>query len=209
MSLQTSAVRGGAQLRARVTAAINTAVLEELAEHGYGAFSMNSVAHRAGVGKAALYRRWASKEPMVIGVVAPLATANAEPPNTGSLDGDLRSILTGLRDVLAQPQVARIATDLFAESLRSATLAQALRAMIVVPRRDQLGTVLHRARARGELSTDVDIDIDVTLDLLAGALLVRLATTGSTMDNISLDALHRTLMRAINTSAPHGFSILP
>lgn len=209
MSLQTSAVRGGAQLRDRVTAAINTAVLEELAENGYGAFSMNSVAHRAGVGKAALYRRWASKEPMVIAVVAPLATANAEPPNTGSLDGDLRSILTGLRDVLAQPQVARIATDLFAESLRSATLAQALRATIVVPRRDQLGTVLQRARARGELSTDVDIDIDVMLDLLAGAPLVRLATTGATMDNISLDALHRTLMRAINTSAPHGFDIRP
>ena len=207
MSLQTSAVRGGAQLRDRVTAAINTAVLEELAEHGYGAFSMNSVAHRAGVGKAALYRRWASKEPMVIGVVAPLATANAEPPNTGSLDGDLRSILTGFRDVLAQPQVARIATDLFAESLRSATLAQALRATIVVPRREQLGAVLQRARARGELSTDVDID--VTLDLLAGAPLVRLATTGATMDNISLDVLHRTLMRAINTSAPHEFDIRP
>ena len=119
MSLQNSAVRGGAQLRNRVTAAINAAVLDELADHGYGAFSMNSVAHRAGVGKAALYRRWRSKEPMVVEVVAPFATVNAEPPNTGSLDGDLRSLLAGLRDVLAQPRVARIATDLFAESLRS------------------------------------------------------------------------------------------
>lgn len=207
MSLQNSAVRGGAQLRNRVTAAINAAVLDELAEHGYGAFSMNSVAHRAGVGKAALYRRWRSKEPMVVEVVAPFATVNAEPPNTGSLDGDLRSLLAGLRDVLAQPRVARIATDLFAVSLRSPDLAVALRAAVAVPRRQQLSVVLHRALARGELSADVDIDL--TLDLLAGAPLVHMATTGTSMDNTTLDALHRTLMRAISTKNPGGFAILP
>jgi AcrR family transcriptional regulator len=195
LSLKASRPRGGAQLRDRVTSAITAAVLEELAEHGYGAFSMNAVAQRAGVGKAALYRRWPSKEPMVVEVISPLATEGAEPEDTGSFDGDLRSLLTALRDVLARPRVARIATDLFAETLRSPSLAKALRVGVAVPRRHQVGLILERAMARGELNPD--IDVDVTLDILAGAFLVRLATLGAPMDDAGMDALHRMLMRAL------------
>jgi AcrR family transcriptional regulator len=38
--------------------AILNAALAALAEHGYEATNMNDVAARAGVGKAAIYRRW-------------------------------------------------------------------------------------------------------------------------------------------------------
>ncbi|MGV7665743.1 helix-turn-helix domain-containing protein, partial [Mycobacterium kansasii] len=37
------------------------AALAALAEHGYDATNMNDIAARAGVGKAAIYRRWSSK----------------------------------------------------------------------------------------------------------------------------------------------------
>ena len=56
---------GGAVLRQRVTDAITEAAFAELAEGGYARMSMEAVARRAGVGKAALYRRWPSKLAMV------------------------------------------------------------------------------------------------------------------------------------------------
>ena len=48
-----------------------------LAEHGYDATNMNDIAARAGVGKAAIYRRWASKSDL-LAKVHELAAATAE-----------------------------------------------------------------------------------------------------------------------------------
>jgi AcrR family transcriptional regulator len=55
---------------ASVDAAIVQAVLEVLNEVGLAAMSMDAVAARAGVGKATIYRRWSSKEEMVIDAIA-------------------------------------------------------------------------------------------------------------------------------------------
>jgi AcrR family transcriptional regulator len=45
--------------------AILKAALSVLTEHRYYATSMNYIAARAGVGKAAIYRRWASKAALI------------------------------------------------------------------------------------------------------------------------------------------------
>ena len=63
-------VTGGAVLRQQVTDAITEAAFAELAETGYARTSMDAVARRAGVGKAALYRRWSSKAELVMDALA-------------------------------------------------------------------------------------------------------------------------------------------
>jgi len=45
--------------------AILNAALAALAEYGYDATNMNDIAARAGVGKAAIYRRWSSKAALI------------------------------------------------------------------------------------------------------------------------------------------------
>ena len=99
---------GAAVLQPRVTTAITEAVLAELTEHGYGRVSMEAVAKRAGVGKSALYRRWPSEQDMVIAALAELSVPAAEVPDTGSLRGDLRSMLQAVHDWLADPRIAAI-----------------------------------------------------------------------------------------------------
>ena len=46
--------------------AIRNAVMQELADVGYGRLSIEAVARRAGVGKTAIYRRWGNKLEMVL-----------------------------------------------------------------------------------------------------------------------------------------------
>jgi AcrR family transcriptional regulator len=50
--------------------AILNAALAVLAEHGYDATNMNDIAARAGVGKAAIYRRWSSKAALITNALA-------------------------------------------------------------------------------------------------------------------------------------------
>ena len=86
---------GGPVLQDAVTNALTTAFFEELAETGYGRLSMEAVARRAGAGKAALYRRWPSKQAMTAALVSQAATEAPEVADTGSLRGDVRAFLTG------------------------------------------------------------------------------------------------------------------
>ncbi|RYZ59046.1 MAG: TetR/AcrR family transcriptional regulator, partial [Proteobacteria bacterium] len=52
---------GAAVMQPAVTDALTRELFGEWAERGYAAISLERVALRAGVGKAALYRRWPSK----------------------------------------------------------------------------------------------------------------------------------------------------
>src|SRR5690242_13674535 len=64
------------------------AVMHVFWETGWSAFTLDAVARRAGVGREALYRRWPSKEALLLQALeakGPLA----RPIDTGTLRGDL------------------------------------------------------------------------------------------------------------------------
>ena len=196
----TVAARGSARLREQLTRSIEVAVIDELAEAGYGRFSVGSVARRAGVGKAAIYRRWATKTDMIAGLLAPRAVALAEVADTGSLRGDLEAFVETTRTVMAAPRVAPIVADLFAESLRDPELGTLLRENLVAPRRARVTAMLQRAVDRGEASPE--LDRDAALDLLAGPFLVRLITTGEAGDADWAARTTALLLRAVGRQPP-------
>src|SRR5882724_6110152 len=169
---------GAAVLQPDVTSAITEAVLDELAEHGYGRLAMEVVAKRAGVGKSALYRRWASKEEMVLAVLAEFSVPLADVPDTGSLAGDVRAFVAAVHGWLTHPRFSRILPDLVAESARSPALAAAGQAAI---------GELRRAIDRGELPAD--LDLEMAGDLLAAPIYWRLTVRGSTAEPGYLDTL--------------------
>ena len=75
--------------------AILNAALAALTENGYDATNMDDIAARAGVGKAAIYRRWSSKAALITDTLLywrpDLLTNDA--PDTGSLAGDLDALV--------------------------------------------------------------------------------------------------------------------
>ena len=186
---------GAAVLRASVTTSLTAAVLDELAAVGYARTSMESVARRAGSGKSALYRRWPSKQAMVLAALAELSLPTAPAPDTGSLRGDLQALVQQVVDWLGDPLISRILPDLTAEAARTPELAEAVAASIGRPRREHGAGVLRRARERGEVRADADEEI--ALDLLGALVHWRLVVRRAPVDEHYVahvvDVVERTL----------------
>jgi AcrR family transcriptional regulator len=156
---------------------------------------MDRVAARAGVGKAALYRRWRSKQTMLVDVIARVATRTALPPDTGSLRGDVLAFIEDALAVLRDPIASRVISDLVAEAHRSPELADALFAGYRDPRREAGAAMLRRAVERGELPPDVDAEL--ALDLLAGPLYMRAVVAGDRLDATYAQRLADAFLRAV------------
>jgi AcrR family transcriptional regulator len=190
---------GAAVLQENVTGAITAAAFEELAETGYARMSMDAVARRAGVGKAALYRRWDSKDAMLIDLVARAVRESALiQADTGSLRGDVEAYLTATSRQLSGRLVSRIAPDFLAESPRNPALAAALREVIATPRRESADAMLSRAIDRGELPADLDHDL--ALDLLVAPLGFRLLVSQGVIDDGYLRRLSDATVAALKAS---------
>ncbi|MCM6773448.1 TetR/AcrR family transcriptional regulator [Nocardia sp. CDC159] len=193
---------GAAVLQPQVTAAIREAAFAELAEVGYGKLSMEAVARRAGVSKPTLYRRWPSKQQLVLALVSEVAVTAAETPDTGSLRGDLRAYLEATAAGLAHPLAARIIPDLLAEAVRTPELARALQTGLGEQRRARVAELLRRGIDRGELP--VDLNIELALDFTIGPLFWRQTLRGDATDPDYLDELAEMVLRALRARPDHA-----
>jgi hypothetical protein len=76
-------------------------------------------------------------------------------------------------------------------------VADAVRSGFLAERRAALGTVIERARARGEVRPDVDTEL--CLDLLGGVVYYRFLITGGALTRRLADDLADVLVRGIAT----------
>ncbi|MFI6495263.1 TetR/AcrR family transcriptional regulator [Streptomyces sp. NPDC050564] len=190
---------GGAVLRQRVTEAITEAAFTELAEAGFARMSMESVARRAGVGKAALYRRWPSKQAMVTELIRSKVTDALPPtPATGALHTDLRELLATFRSQLANPLLARIAATLLAEASHDDALAEGLYTGVTAPRRAAARAILQGAIDRGELPPGLDLDLGT--DLLIAPLAFRILLIQGRSDDEYLETLTNAIEAALKAA---------
>src|SRR5829696_3457055 len=136
-STPTEAPRRGRPRRADADQAILTATVELLGEVGVAGFSMDLLAQRAGVGKATIYRRWPSKEALMLEAMRTVVTPITV-PDTGAVHTDLRGYVGQLRVSLE-------------DYLRN--------------RQTTVRTIIRRGIDRGELAADTDVDLLVDLVL--------------------------------------------
>lgn len=186
---------GAAIIQLAKTQAIERAMFEEWAVTGYAALSMEAIAKRAGVGKAALYRRWPSKLAMVSDVITRIGTELIEAPDSGDLRHDIGLLLLQLRRLLRHRLIGRILPDLHAEMPRNPDLAAAVRATLQAARRDEGKEVFRRATARGELPADVDLDL--AADLLGSMIYWRIIVRREPADAFYIRTLTDLILRAL------------
>ena len=153
---------------ARAHRAILDAAIDLFAEQGYQAMSIEVIAARAGVGKTTVYRRWPSKEDLIVDAIDELIL-EVHPPDTGSLRDDLIELLVQLQGALTTSRAGAVFPRMAAEVAAGSPLGRKYLDRVVGPRLGMLEGVLRRGIERGELPQDVDVD--VVRSMLIGPLI--------------------------------------
>jgi AcrR family transcriptional regulator len=177
-----AAPRKGRPRSADADQAILAATRAVLAEHGWGGLTMGDVAVRAGVAKTTLYRRWPSKNDLVVSAVAVLFDELAM-ADLGSLRADIEAVVQQFADLLSLPETRAALLALFAEASRDPALRQRVKETIIDPQKHLVRQGRAAAQARGELPPDEDQaqaceDVDVIFDTIAGAVEHRMLVSG-------------------------------
>jgi AcrR family transcriptional regulator len=152
--------RPGRPRSEQVEDAILDAVISLLSEDvTYDLLSMETIAARAGVGKAAIYRRWANKEALVLATLQ--RTFHSTPrrmPDGVSVRDDLIDLITQMRKNITETQEG-IAFAVLIQTLASnRSLMYRYQETVIEPRREQYREVLRRGVTSGELRPDLDVE---------------------------------------------------
>jgi AcrR family transcriptional regulator len=189
---QTSPRRPGRPVEARPRAAAIQATLDLVAEHGIRGLTTNAVAQRAGISKATMYRRWRSKQELLVDAVAALVS-DIGVPDTGTTRADLLELMHNAVRVYSGSLEAGVMPSLVDAMSRDAELAAAVRTTFLTRRRAVLRTVLERGVQRGDLRADLDVEL--ALDVLGGPLFYRLLVTGGPIDEQLAEGVADLIMR--------------
>ena len=179
----------------RIDGAVLSATVELLAETGYPGLLVSAIAERAGTSKPAIYRRWPSKAHLVHEAVFPISDATAL-PDTGSLAGDVREMVSRTAAVLTTPAARAALPGLVGEMAADLTLHSALL--------ERFGDILSRgltdrladAVERGEVRPDVTA-VEM-VEVVAGTTFLALLTRGDALDDSWVDRTAALITRGIS-----------
>lgn len=130
--------------------AISAAVIDELAEHGYGGLSIERVAERARTGKASIYRRWPTRLDLVLDTLDRTMPRFDGLPDTGSVRGDLVEVLRRIATTM-NSRVGDATRACMVNTAHDDELGTAVRERILPARKAAIVEILRRGAARGEV----------------------------------------------------------
>ncbi|MET8036000.1 TetR/AcrR family transcriptional regulator [Streptomyces sp. NPDC005345] len=137
--------------------AILEAALEQLGTVGWNGLTMEGVAARAQTGKAAVYRRWPSKEDLVADALQAGLPNLAEAPDLGSVREDLLELCRRVREAMfSQPGFALRSVLHECDVTQAERFNRVILGGVVEPTMRLLRAVIHRGIARGEVRADAD-----------------------------------------------------
>jgi AcrR family transcriptional regulator len=183
--------RGGRPRDPSRDGVIRAAILRLLADVGYGALTMDAVASEAGVGKATIYRRWRTKQDLVVDTISDLNRAEATPPDTGSVETDLREMMHQMVALISGPTGAAT-LSLLSTMPHQPALAEAFRQGPLAVWRQAYDDIWQRAEARGEVRPGLSRS---TVAETTSALMVqRWLLTGEPVDDAYADEVLETIV---------------
>jgi AcrR family transcriptional regulator len=138
--------------------AICAAVFELLAEVGYDRMTMDAVATRARASKATIYRTWPDKPGLVAEALVNRFGPTPEPPNTGSLRGDIMALMSLACDITNSPD-GEVITGVMTAAARNPALARTVHECTYASKRILNEAIINQAAARGEVGPDADPDL--------------------------------------------------
>ncbi len=194
--------RGGRPRDPSRDGVIRAAILRLLADVGYGALTMDAVASEAGVGKATIYRRWRTKQDLVVDTISDLNRDEAAPPDTGSLEGDLRAMMRQMVTMISGPTGAAT-LSLLSTMPHHPALAEAFRTGPLAVWRQAFEQIWQRAEERGE--TGPGLAGSLAAESTSALLVQRWLLTGGEVDEAYADSvLDAVVLPAVRATGASG-----
>jgi AcrR family transcriptional regulator len=162
---------------------------------GVNSCTVDEVSRRSGVARTTIYRHFGNTDGLVLAVVD-RRVRSVDPPDTGSLRGDLDIIVAGYLAAARVPNTRRMFAWMLNRSINDPEFTAKFRNVKVQP---QGATViaLQRAMARGEI--DPDLPLDLAMHLVQGPFMsMRIIENTEVSDEarrLMVDAIVRGLQR--------------
>ncbi|MFD5813586.1 TetR/AcrR family transcriptional regulator [Streptomyces sp. NPDC127038] len=181
----------------RATGAVLNAVVDLVTEQGIGAVTMDAVAARAGVSKPTIYRRWPTKQDLII-AAAETRIGALSVPDLGSFRAELHFVLTARLEAYRLPGSDRLIAGLIGAAAETGAIrgqyAEYTERITSETRR-----ILERGIARGDVRPGTDVRAAATL--VAAPLLFRLIGEQEMPDSSFVDALVDLVARAVGSAS--------
>jgi len=165
-------VRHGRPRDPQVDTAIRQAALDLLVEEGFARMSMEGVASRAGVGKAAIYRRWDSKTALVVDSIHDLVSAKMDWPQTDDIRADLEGIFSLFLEKMRGME-GEMMSAVVSELVRNPELAATVQGQFIACRKKDLLERIRGAIADGQLAPgDAELLAEVGFAIIHNRMLL-------------------------------------
>ncbi len=152
---------------------VRAAALDELAEAGYGGFTIESVAARCGVARSTIYRHWPDRLTLIADALEALNRQPGPPVEPGGTNGGrplVQALVRHLAEVFEQSLVSACLPALIDGAERHPEVRR-LHHRYNAERRGALVAAIAAGVAAGEIADDIDPDLAATA--IAGAIVYR------------------------------------
>ena len=185
--------------------AIVQAAYDELSAVGYSAFTVEGVASRAKTGKSSIYRRWPTKQLLVLDALLLQLPTPADcgivpdiPDDVSTADA-LRNVARAMAGVMSSP-AGQAMRAIKCEALVDPELARVIDDRFQGPRRAALLGLLERGVARGEVRADAATPL--IADVLPAVVTHRIVFQGETLsDQALMDIMDQVMLPLLAPAA--------
>ncbi|MFJ4903026.1 TetR/AcrR family transcriptional regulator [Streptomyces sp. NPDC088727] len=158
--------------------AILEAVLERLSTVGWNGLTMEGVAAGAQTGKAAIYRRWPSKEDLVADALRRALPPMGDAPDSGNIRDDLYQLCRALRDgMLSKSGIALRSVLHECDASAAERFQSVILHSVIAPSTDLIKEVVSRGVDRGEVRPDALSGL--AFDVIPAMMMYRSKVCGS------------------------------
>jgi AcrR family transcriptional regulator len=168
------------------------ATMDMLKERELSEFNVAEIAARVGVHESTIYRRWGSRDGLIIDTVLTRMDETMPLPDTGSFRSDLQAFLQISARFLQSPAGKLLSRPMFSSMSHADALA---RQTYWTARFNHTGWIVRRAIERGEISPE--IDPNVVLTMLTGAFYTRILVLQAPLDEQFLDQVARIVLNGV------------